>query len=119
MRLDGGFRNIQRIGDLLVQQAFRQHAQNPALLRRQRSEPADEISHVRIMLLFALTACRYPHIAFKNRANAIPDIVDARGFGNKTGSAEFDGPANSGRVVRCRNDDDGQAGKFRPQRHQA
>ena len=38
MRLDGRFRHAELIGDLLVEQPFRQHHQHPHLLRRQRHQ---------------------------------------------------------------------------------
>ena len=48
MRLDGRFRDAELVGDLLVEQAFRQHHQHPHLLRRQRHQPVAQPRHVRI-----------------------------------------------------------------------
>ena len=38
MGLDGGFGDIQLVGDLLVQQAIADHGQHPELLRRQAGQ---------------------------------------------------------------------------------
>jgi hypothetical protein len=46
MRLDGRFGDAELIGDLLVEQAFGQHAQHPALLRRQGLKAGDQTGYL-------------------------------------------------------------------------
>ena len=43
MRLDGGFRDVELIGDLLVEQALAQHHQDADLLRGERGDAAGDL----------------------------------------------------------------------------
>ena len=53
MGLDGRLGDAEFVGDLLVQQALRQHHQHADLLRRQRSEPARQRARLRVRLRVA------------------------------------------------------------------
>ena len=52
MRFDSRLRDAELIGDLLVEQALRQHHQHTDLLRRERSEPAGERARFRLGCAF-------------------------------------------------------------------
>ena len=105
MRLDRRLRDVELIGDLLVEQALGEHAEHPRLLRRQAEQLADQVGHFRIALDAELDIAGRGDAAGQHRLHGAADLLDARRFGDEAGGAEFERAPDRDRIVMRRNDD--------------
>src|SRR3984957_18132457 len=127
MGLDGGFRDAGLIGDLLVEQAFRQHHQHPHLLRGQRHQPVAQARHVRVGGGGEIGVRRHPDVAVHHLGDRVAQRIHPEPLGNEPGGAEVERAADGADVVAGRYDHDrhrrilraqvNQAGKARDSRH--
>ena len=99
MRLDGRFRDAELIGDLLVEQAFRQHHQHPHLLRGQRHQPVAQARHVRIGGGCEIGVRRHPDVAIHHLHDRVAQRLDPEPLGNEPGGAEIQRPADGAAIV--------------------
>ena len=87
MRLDRGFRNIEIVGDLLVELAVGQHQQHTELLRRQRRQTLRQFC---AGVIVGLVQARWkPFVAGVDRRDRLGDGLHRRGLGNESSRAEI------------------------------
>ena len=104
MRLDGGLGNTELVGDLLVEQPFRQHHQDPNLLRRQRHQAVTQARHVGIGRGRQVGVGGNPDVALHHLEDGIAQRLDAETLRNEPGGAEIERAADRGAVVGSRDD---------------
>ena len=109
VRLHRRLRDTEFVGDLLIEQAARQHHQHPHLLWRQRRKPRDHRSGLGIGAAPQIDIGRRPHAALQHARDSLAQHLDAERLGNEAGSAEIHAAADHGGIVIGRNDDDRQA----------
>ena len=119
MRLDGRLRHAELIGDLLVEQPFRQHAEHTRLLRRQRLQPLDQVGNLRIALDAEVDAFRRGDAAAKHRLHRAANVLHARRFRDEARRAELERAADGFRIVMRRHHDQRNGGVDAAQRDQA
>ena len=79
MRLDGRLGDAELIGDLLVQESARDHAEHARLLRRERLQFPDQLGNFRIALDAEFDAQRLGDATFEHRRHRGADLVDEFG----------------------------------------
>lgn len=119
VRLDGGFRHAEFIGDLLVEETLREHHQHPDLLRRQRDEPVAQLGHVGIDPGGKIDIGRGPDVAVHHLADRLAQGLDPVALRDKAGRAEFHRPADRVAIVARGHHHHRNRGILRPQIDQA
>ncbi len=115
MRLDGRFRHAKLVGDLLVEQTFRQHHQHPNLLRRQRHQAIAQPCHVGIGSGGEIDIVRNPDVSLHHLADGFAQRLDAEALGNEARCAKVHRTADGAGIVAGRDDDHGNRRKLRTQ----
>jgi len=106
VRLDGRFRYAKLIGDLLVEQSFRQHHQDPHLLRRQGRHARDQRGGLIIGACRQIDVARGPDAAGQDPRDRLANILVAGGLRNETGRSDVHAaPDHDGIVIRRYHDD--------------
>ena len=119
MRLDGRFRHAELVGDLLVEQAFRQHHQHPHLLRGQRHQPVAQPRHVRIGGGCEIDVGRNPDVAIHHFQDRVAQRLDPEALRDEPRGAEIQRSADRSDVVAGGDDHDGNRRILRAQINQA
>ena len=117
--LDGRLRYAEFIGDLLVEQSFRQHHQHPHLLRGQRHQSVAQTRQFRIGLRRQVRIRRHPDVAVEHLHDRIAQRVDAKSFGDEAGRAEIERLTNGSAVVAGRDDHHRNRRELRPKVNQS
>ena len=118
MRLDGRLGHAELVGDLLVEQPFRQHHQHPDLLRGQRHQPVAQPRHVGVGGGGEIGVRRYPDVAFHDLDDRVAQGVDPEPLGNEAGGAEIQRTADGAPIVAGRDDHHGDRRVLRAQVNQ-
>src|SRR5271166_3879260 len=116
VRLDGRFRKLELVGDLLVLQAFADHFEHEKLLRRQIAQTLEDLLHA--CLFGALRGQRQEllgHInrAVENFADSVGKFLAGRRFGYVAGNPERNRLANHTAFFVAGHHDDRQLGVSR------
>src|SRR5262249_20758004 len=114
VRLDGRLRYVELVGDLLVEQPFRQHHEHTHLLGRQRSEARQHRGTMIVGFYGEVEIGRRPDAAVEHLLDRLPDHLDAEGLGNEARRAEIHAAADHGGIVITRYDHHGDARVLRP-----
>ena len=119
MRLDGRFRHAEFVGDLLVEQPFRQHHQHADLLRRQRYQPIAKPRHVRIGGGCQIDIGRNPDVAIHHFQDRVAQRLDPEAFRDEPRRAEIQRSPYCSDVIAGGDDHDGNRRILRAQINQA
>ena len=115
VRLDRRFRHAELIGDLLVEQAFRQHHQHAHLLRGQRHQPVAQPRHVGIGGGCEIDVGRDPDIAVHDLQDRVAQRLDPETLGNEPRGAEIQRSPYGSDIVAGGHDHDGDRRILRAQ----
>ena len=110
MRLDGRLGDAEFIGDLLVEQALREHHQHPHLLRRQRGEPPHQRARLRDWRC-ASGRNRAASTAPSSTVRIAARIDSTQRFGHIGRRAELEAMADHRAILVARNDDHRRGGR--------
>ena len=119
MRLDGRLRHAELIGDLLVEQPFGQHHQDPHLLRRQGREARKQRGGLGVRRRVEVDVGRRPHAALEHARDRVPHRLDAERLRDEARCAEIHAAANDRRLVIGRDDHHRHARILGAQIHQS
>src|SRR5262249_7312304 len=119
VRLDGRFGDAELVGNLLIEQALRQHHQHAHLLGRQRRKPCQQVGRLGIRAGPEVDIGRGPNAAFEYPANRASHRFDAERLGNEAQRAEVHAPADDPGVVVSRHHDNRDAWILGAQIHEA
>jgi signal transduction histidine kinase/CheY-like chemotaxis protein len=118
VRLHRGFGHAEPIGDLFVEQAFREHHQHAHLLRREAREPADQVGGGGVGLAGKIDVRGRPHAAFEHAGDRRPHGLDPERLRDETRRPERHAAANHGWVVVGGDHHHRHARELRAQKHQ-
>jgi hypothetical protein len=119
VRLDRCLGDAELVGDLLVQQARRQHRQHPELLGRQAREPRCDIGLGALeRRRFRVHRSGYPDVTVQYGLQGLDHLLDGGGFRHEAGGAVRDRTADHGGIFVGRDDHDRQRGMMGAHLHQ-
>ena len=104
VRLDGGLRDIELIGDLLVEQPLGQHVEHPELLGSQRGDGLGEAGLLLVGIADDIGQLRrQPHLPVENLAYRLGNQLKRGGLGNESRGAVVYGATNHMGLIAARN----------------
>ncbi len=119
MRFDCGLRDLQLVGNLFVEQSFRQHHQHAHLLRRQGRQPRHQGSRLGIGARPQVHVRRGPDATLEYAGNSLAHSIDAERLRDESRSPEVHAAADDRRIVMSGDDDDWHTRILRAQVHEA
>ena len=119
MRLHRRLGDAELVGDLLVEQPFRQHHQHAHLLRRQRRHARHQFAGLAVGADAQIDVRRRPHAAAEHARDRVAHLLDAERLGDEARGAEIHAAADDGGIVVGRHHHHRHARILRAQVHQA